>query len=291
MLFQVWGGALHRPTRDLDLLSFGAPDVAFFTQTIKEICEGGLAEDGMVFLTDSLQLERNKEEDEYQGLRATMLATLDSARIPLQVDIGFGDSIIPAPINIDYPTLLELPVPKLRAYAKETVIAEKFHAMIHRGIANSRMKDFYDIWVLATTFTFDAKVLHYAITSTFKRRCTTVPSDAPLALRTEFSEDSMKMAQWSAFIRKGKFLSPDSITLKQVVSILERFIVPIIRESTASETTDNYIWNPMSMMWTINSEMLRGNFRKFPLWGGRRGSNPRHQEPQSCALPTELHPP
>jgi predicted nucleotidyltransferase component of viral defense system len=248
MLFQVWGGSSHRPTRDLDLLSFGEPDIAYFTKTITEICDQDFSDDGLLFHSESILLERIKEEDEYQGLRTTMIATLDSARIPLQIDIGFGDAIIPAPANIDYPTLLDLPIPKLRAYAKETVIAEKFHAMVHRGIANSRMKDFYDIWVLATTYSFGAKVLKDAIESTFKRRDTQLPIEPPLALTTEFAEDTTKMAQWSAFIRKGKLLAPESITLKQVVPILEKFIVPAIMPSTESENSD-WIWDPKSMDW------------------------------------------
>lgn len=243
MLFQVWGGAMHRPTRDLDLLSFGEPDIAYFTKTIKEICSQDLPNDGMLYQTNSILLERIKEEDEYQGLRATLLATLDSARIPLQIDIGFGDAIIPTPINIDYPTLLDLPKPKLKAYLKETVIAEKFHAMVHRGIANSRMKDFYDIWVLATTYTFEANELRNAIRSTFTRRDTPLPVEAPLALTAEFAEDSAKMAQWMAFVRKGKLLANESLALSQIVPILEKLIMSAI-------TTENTkSWDPKTLDW------------------------------------------
>ena len=253
MLFQVWGGSLHRPTRDLDLLSFGTPDIAYFTKTIKEICDQDFSDDGLLFHSESILLERIKEEDEYQGLRATLIVTLDTARIPLQIDIGFADAIIPAPVKIDYPTLLDLPIPKLRAYSKETVIAEKFHAMVHRGIANSRMKDFYDIWVLATTYTFEENVLKNAIRATFKRRDTQIPIEAPLALTTEFAEDVTKMTQWSAFLRKGKLLAAESTTLKQIVPILEAFIMLAIKESTESENSDR-IWNYKSMSWIKKSE-------------------------------------
>ena len=253
MLFQVWGGALHRPTRDLDLLSFGAPDIAYFTKTITEICNQDFSDDGLLFHSESLLLERIKEEDEYQGLRATLIATLDTARIPLQIDIGFGDAIIPAPVNIEYPTLLNLPAPKLRAYSKETVIAEKFHAMVHRGIANSRMKDFYDIWVLATTYQFEANVLKNAIKATFKRRETQPPIESPLALTAEFAEDPTKMVQWSAFIRKGKLLTLESATLKQVVPILEKFIMPAMVASTEDKRSD-WIWDPKSLDWIKKSD-------------------------------------
>jgi len=244
LLFQVWGGAIQRPTRDLDLLSFGEPDIAYFTKTIKEICAQDLSNDGVLFQADSVLLERIKEEDEYQGLRATLIATLDTARIPLQIDIGFGDAIIPTPLKIDYPTLLDLPNPKLRAYSKETVIAEKFHAMVHRGIANSRMKDFYDVWVLATTYTFEAKTLRDAIQSTFNRRDTPLAVDAPLALTREFAGDATKRTQWTAFVRKGKLLANESLALDQIVPIIEKFIMP------ALTTEEALAWDPKTLEWT-----------------------------------------
>lgn len=215
--------------------------------------------DGILFQTESILLERIKEEDEYQGLRATLLATLDSARIPLQIDIGFGDAIIPTQLSIDYPTLLDLPKPKLRAYSKETVIAEKFHAMVHRGIANSRMKDFYDIWVLATTYTFEAKTLRDAIRSTFKRRDTPLPIETPPALAAEFAEDSTKKVQWTAFIRKGKLLTNESLALSQIVPILEKFIMPILAESKDA----GKIWSPKAMEWVEKSDWLSERFTKF----------------------------
>lgn len=243
MLFQVWGGAMHRPTRDLDLLSFGKPDIAYFTKTIREICAQELLNDGVLFQADSVLLERIKEEDEYQGIRATLIATLDTARIPLQIDIGFGDAIIPIPLNIDYPTLLDLPKPNLRAYSKETVIAEKFHAMVHRGIANSRMKDFYDVWVLATTYAFEVRTLRDAIRSTFDRRDTTLPLEAPLALTGEFAGDAAKKAQWIAFVRKGKLLANESLALDQIVPIIEKLIMPAIAAK------EPLAWDPETLEW------------------------------------------
>ncbi len=234
---------MHRPTRDLDLLSFGEPDIAYFTQTIKEICTQEHLNDGVLFHADSVLLERIKEEDEYQGLRATLIATLDTARIPLQIDIGFGDAIVPIPLNIDYPTLLDHPKPKLRAYSKETVIAEKFHAMVHRGIANSRMKDFYDVWVLATTYTFDSRTLSDAIRSTFDRRDTPLPIHAPLALTGEFAGDAAKKAQWIAFVKKGKLLANDSLALDQIVPIIEKLILPALAAEEA------LAWDPKTLEW------------------------------------------
>jgi predicted nucleotidyltransferase component of viral defense system len=243
MLFQVWGGAIRRPTRDLDLLSFGEPDIAYFTTTIRDICAQVLSNDGVLFQADSVLLEPIKEEDEYQGLRATLIATLDTARIPLQIDIGFGDVIIPIPLHIDYPTLLDLPKPKLRAYSKETVIAEKFHAMVYRGIANSRMKDFYDVWVLATTYTFEARTLRESIQSTFDRRETALPVKTPLALTGEFAEDSTKMAQWTAFIRKGKLVANESLALNQIVPIIAKLIMPALAADQV------LAWDPKILEW------------------------------------------
>lgn len=145
MLFQVWGGDVHRPTRDLDLLSFGKPDITFYEMVLKDTCSYTATDDGLIFQTDTIKLDRIKEDDEYHGLRAHILVLLGTTRISLQIDIGFGDAVIPDPQSIEYPVLLDLPVPVLRAYARETVVAEKLHAMVDLGIANSRMKDFYDL--------------------------------------------------------------------------------------------------------------------------------------------------
>ncbi len=247
MLFQVWQESLQRPTRDLDLLSFGNPDEAYFTNVIAEICLQDFADDGLVFDSNSVQVGRIKEEDEYQGLRATLIARLDSARIPLQIDIGFGDSIVPAPVSIDFPTLLDLPSPKLKAYSQETVVAEKFHAMVHRGIANSRMKDFYDLWVLATKHQFNAQPLKDAISATFKRRATKLPVEPPLALMDEFTNDSVKMAQWIAFLRKSKLIDADKLSLANVVETIGALIMPLL--SGGGRLRGEAKWNPESQEW------------------------------------------
>lgn len=253
MLFQVWSGAPHRPTRDLDLLGRGAPDIAYFTDIISRICGLDYPDDGLFFQADSILLERIKEEDEYQGLRATLTATLDSARIPLQIDIGFGDAIVPTPLLIEYPTLLDLPSPILKAYAKETVIAEKFHAMVHRGIANSRMKDFYDVWILATTYHFEASELRAAIRSTFERRETELPTQTPLALTDEFAQDPTKTAQWLAFVKKGKLFEGDVVSFPEILPTLEKFIM------LALTTEDAGSWDPQSLEWTTCCKLIRGN--------------------------------
>lgn len=190
---------------------------------------------------------RIKEEDEYQGLRATLIATLDSARIPLQIDIGFGDSIVPAPVSIDFPTLLELPSPRLKAYSQETVVAEKFHAMVHRGIANSRMKDFYDLWVLSTNHRFNAQPLKDAIAATFERRATELPVEPPMALTDEIANDSVKMTQWKAFLRKSILLDAEKLSLANVVEIIGAMIMPLMSEGGGLR--EEAKWNPETQKW------------------------------------------
>lgn len=250
MLFQVWQKSLQRPTRDLDLLSFGNPDEAYFTEVIAEICLQDFADDGLVFDSNSVQVGRIKEGDEYQGLRATLIATLDSARIPLQIDIGFGDSIVPAPVNINFPTLLELPSPKLKAYSQEAVVAEKFHAMVHRGIANSRMKDFYDLWVLATKHQFNAQSLEEAISATFKRRATELPIEPPLALTNEFANDSVKMTQWKAFLRKSKLIDDKELSLTNAVEVIGAMIMPLFAGGDGLKSEAK--WNPETQKWVAD---------------------------------------
>jgi predicted nucleotidyltransferase component of viral defense system len=167
LLFQFWTKTPHRATRDADLLAQGAPSVDRFVEIFANLCNEKVADDGLIFLTASVQGEQIKAEDEYQGIRITAEARLGSARIPLQIDIGFGDAITPGPAEIEYPTLLDFPAPKLLAYNRETVVAEKFQAMVFLGMANSRMKDFFDVWTLAREFSFDGQALSQAIAATF----------------------------------------------------------------------------------------------------------------------------
>ncbi len=180
MLFQIWSGQGHRPTRDLDLLGTGAPSPAEFEQLFRDVCDQPVEDDGLVFLADTVQAAVMKEDEQYEGLRLKFEARLASARIPIQIDIGFGDAITPAANEILYPAILDFPAPTLMAYPLETVVAEKFQAMVMLGIANSRMKDFYDIWSLARTFEFSGPSLSSAIRATFERRQTDLPSKPPL---------------------------------------------------------------------------------------------------------------
>lgn len=225
MLFQVWSDETRRPTRDVDFLGMGEPDEKGFYPIFQELCQIEVPDDGLIFEDTSLRIEAMKEDQQYPGLRVKLHARLESARIPVQVDIGFGDAITPSPVEIDYPTLLDFQAPRLSAYPRETVIAEKFQAMIALGIANSRMKDFFDVWLLSRQFSFRGPLLCQALSATFSRRETPLPSDIPLALREEFAGDSQKQRQWLAFVGKGR-LNVDGLTLPQVTRQLEIFLLP-----------------------------------------------------------------
>jgi hypothetical protein len=178
MLFLAWEGQMHRPTRDLDLLGFGSPEIPDVTRRIREIC-ALVASDGILFDLAGIEGTRIKEDAEYEGVRLRVPASLDGARIVMQIDVGFGDLVDPPPGPLTFPVLLPLAAPILRAYPPEAVIAEKFHAMVVLGIANSRMKDFFDIWTLGQTHRFEIGQLARAIGSTFERRQTPVPEDLP----------------------------------------------------------------------------------------------------------------
>lgn len=175
-----------------------------------------------------MRVGRIREDQIYEGLRVTLDASLASARIAVQVDIGFGDAVHPAPIELQYPSLLGLPAPRLRTYPRETVVAEKFQAMVSLGELNSRMKDFYDLATLAARFAFAGPVLAEAIQATFDRRKTEVPPQPPVALRAEFAALRDKQTQWRAFVRRTRLLEP-GIALDDIVARLHAFLWPIVR--------------------------------------------------------------
>lgn len=218
----TWFDDPHRPTRDIDFLGYGdsAPDAMLVT--FREICAIEV-NDGMVFDIDALRVELIREELEYGGLRLRTTGRLAGARITVIIDIGFGDAIEPGLDEVNLPVLLDLPQPRLRVYARETVIAEKFQAMVMLGLANSRMKDFYDVWILSRSYAFDDDRLPQAIAATFERRGTAIPRKAPLALTQAFAFDSGKQRQWAAFVRD---LAIEIPALETVVTDLAEFLMP-----------------------------------------------------------------
>jgi predicted nucleotidyltransferase component of viral defense system len=233
MLVTTWFHDPHRPTRDLDLLGFGESSAGAMLSIWKEIFAIH-ADDGVTFDGDGLRASPIREDLEYGGIRLRTTALLARARIHVTVDIGFGDAVEPGPEEIDLPVLLDLPAPHLRAYARETVIAEKYHAMVSLGRANSRMKDFYDVWVLSRSYEFDESRLAQAIAATFERRRTNIPTSVPDAFTPEFFRDAGKLQQWSAFIRD---LSTQTPPFERVVSDIATFIAPFAAAArTLAET-------------------------------------------------------
>lgn len=222
MLMMSWFDDPHRGTRDLDLLGFGDPSANAMLATFRDILSLDV-EDGVVFDPDTLRVDRIREELDYGGLRLRAISSVGGARINLTIDIGFGDALEPGAEVVDYPVMLDFQAPRLRAYARETVIAEKFQAMVALGRANSRMKDFYDIWILSRSFRFDDDRLAQAIAATFARRETTVPTELPDALTPAFAADEQKQQQWRAFV-EDVAIEPGPLAL--VLEELAGFLMP-----------------------------------------------------------------
>lgn len=220
MLFDLWFDQPQRPTRDIDLLGFGSAELDHLVMAFREIC-GQLCEDGIVFDPASVRAMEIRKEANYDGVRITLLGVLDNARCAVQVDVGYGDAVTPAPQSVRYPMLLDdLPQPTLRAYPVYTVVAEKYQAMVSLGIANTRMKDYFDLWILARFAEIDSDLLARAIAATFERRGTSVPADVPLGLSATFGNDSVKRQQWKAFLSKNKLVAPDLMEVIVSLQIL-----------------------------------------------------------------------
>jgi predicted nucleotidyltransferase component of viral defense system len=225
MLFSVWSEEPFRSTRDVDLLGRGDGSVPSMHEAFVEICRTAVEDDGVKFMVDSIEGEQIRDDQEYHGVRLRLEGQLAGARIPIQIDIGFGDAVAPPPEVIDYPVMLDSPAPRLQAYPPEVVVAEKFHAMVIRGLANSRMKDFFDVWILASRFEFAGARLSDAINATFRQRNTELPTNPPMALTEEFYNDAGKQVQWNAFLRKGR-LKVQERDFGKVVSLLQLFLMP-----------------------------------------------------------------
>jgi Nucleotidyl transferase AbiEii toxin, Type IV TA system len=240
MLFLAWDGKLYRPTRDLDLLGFGSAEVDDVTERVREICAVP-GDDGIIFDLTGIEAERIKEDAEYEGVRVRVPASLDGARVTMQIDVGFGDKVDPAPSELTFPVLLPLDAPVVRAYPPEAVIAEKLQAMVALGIANSRMKDFFDIWTFASTHRFDIVRLANSIHSTFERRRTPLPEVPPLALTDEFLLDRAKQTQWNAFSKRLGLR--DTPSLDVTGPLLVRFLMPAV-EQARSRKPGAMTWEP-----------------------------------------------
>ncbi len=229
MLLTTWIKTPFRPTGDLDLLAFGDADPDAMLAIFREICAIDL-NDGVSFDLKSLVIDRNREDLEYGGLRIKANAIISGAKVRVIVDVGFGDAVEPEIKELDLPVLLDQPSPHLRSYPRETVIAEKFQAMVALGRANSRMKDFYDIWALSRAYEFDGDSLAKAIKATFERRKTAIPSEPPDALTIQFASDAAKQQQWNSFVQGIEAEAPD---LPKIVADLSEFLMPYARAAGA----------------------------------------------------------
>lgn len=238
-LFRLWSSDLHRPTRDIDLLGYGDSDEASIVHRFTELLEaGGHVEDGLVWGPVKTQLIRN--EMDYGGVRVLLLARLDGARIPLQVDVGFGDAVTPNPRESVWEGLLGFPSAELLVYPPETVVAEKLEAAVLLGLRNSRMKDFFDLHWLSCSMEFQLATLCTAVRATFEKRGTALPEVIPVALTETFSSEPSKVTQWEAFLRKSKLPAGG---LKEVAVRLQTFLTPVLFSPLNSELM---VWRPGS---------------------------------------------
>ena len=239
LLFDLWFDVPHRPTHDADFLGFGSAEIPHIVQVFQGICSIEI-EDGIVFQPDSVMATKIRKEANYAGIRVTLLGMLGSARCPVQIDIGFGDAVVPDPDEVHYPVILsEMPEPRLRAYPRYTVVAEKLEALTSLGMLNSRMKDYFDLWVLARHSDFDGPILSQAVAATFERRRTPIPHGAPIGLSDEFINDVQKNRQWQAFLCKNAL---DSMPLATVIADLREFLLPVLASVDTGGSYDMAWW-------------------------------------------------
>lgn len=218
LLFDLWFDVPLRPTRDIDLLGFGIVESSELLQVFLEICSVD-ADDGVVFDLGSLKVDEIRKEANYAGLRLVLTADIGGAKSRVQVDIGYGDAVTPKPEMAAYPVILsESSVPTLRVYPRYTVVAEKLEAIVVLGMVNSRMKDYFDLWVILNDQPLEDQLLKLAFTKTLERRGTPLPAGLPLGLSNTFCLDSQKNKQWGAFVKKNKLKAP---SLANVVDFLK----------------------------------------------------------------------
>lgn len=245
LMLRVWRLPMARPTMDIDMLGRTPNTVENLIHIIQQCLMLEAPDDGVRFDAASIQGEPITLEKKYQGVRVRVRGKMGNARLSLQLDFGFGDVIVPGPVWIDYPQLLDFGQPHLLGYTPESVVAEKFQAMVELEMANTRLKDFYDIWQLARSVTFEGVALQQALKATFRQRITPLPSVPPLALTATFFADSVKQMQWAAFLRKGR-LTNQGIQLSEVAQEIAAFILPV---SAAAA-----IYTPFEKTWQFDTK-------------------------------------
>jgi len=239
LLLTAWRAPQSRPTTDIDLAGRVNNQIDHIKEVVSTVCEVHVEPDGIAFNRTSIEVSRIKEDADYEGVRVQFHATLARARIPMQLDIGFGDVITPGPTDIEYPSLLDFPAPVLRAYPKETVVAEKLEALTALGLLNSRMKDFYDLALLSRMYPLHAARLLKAISATFRHRATTIEAE-PIGLTQAYCDDPARALQWRAFVRRSRF-SEESGELARLVTEIRQFALPMLSAIAAG--------NPFKALW------------------------------------------
>jgi len=249
LMLRIWQCPASRPTVDADFLGHVANDVEAIARIVREICQTEVEEDGMRYDVETLQAERITEDADYGGVRVTFKALLGKARVRMQLDIGFGDIVVPPPETAEYPTILPgMESPKLRVYSRESAVAEKFEAMVKLGELNSRMKDFYDVWVLAKHYAFRGPVLAEALTRTFQRRDTAIPA-APVVFSDSFALNEAKRTQWAAFLKKISSeatragLQGPPQDFQRLMRDVTEFLGPVANACARGQSFDHH-WNP-----------------------------------------------
>jgi len=243
MLFRLWGGANFRSTKDLDLEGFLQDEAEVVREVFASICEQPVEDDGLVFDAASVKVAEIRDTQEYGGFRALVTAKLGTAILRLQIDVGFGDAITPAPVATEFPSILGQSLPRIRTYPRETVVAEKFEAMVQLGMTNSRMKDYYDLWFISRHFEFEGSTLAAAMRATFERRGTGIPRRPPIALTAEFAADLNHVRQWSAFTKSLGVEAPPGLGV--VIDKISEFVLPPAI-TAASEQLFNQRWKPQN---------------------------------------------
>lgn len=228
-----WAASPSRPTSDIDLLGMTRNEPTNIASIVRDICTVEVVPDGIVFDVQSVQMDAIADVAGYSGVRVRLQARLGTARVHLQLDIGFGDPIVPGPKAFDYPVLLDLPAPRLKGYSRESIVAEKLESIVRFGMLNSRLKDFYDIWLMADRFDFDGEELCAAIRATFSNRNRDVDTGA-VSLIEDYAGDKTRAPQWAAFCKKNR-ITPAPPDLGETARSIVRFVDPLINTISSDE--------------------------------------------------------
>lgn len=239
-MLRIWHAPISRPTMDVDLLGTVENSIENLEKIVRECCAIEV-EDGVIFRPETVVGSEIRKNAEYRGVRVNLQGLLGTIRLNVQIDFGFGDAVIPSPVKISLPQMLDFGSPELLGYTPESAIAEKFQAMVELDLANTRIKDFYDVWLLSQNLEFQGEVLAEAIKTTFANRLTSLPDNPPNALTSQFAGSAVKINQWKAFLRKNRF--DMEIDLTEVVQLISEFLMPVINSLNKNQNF-SLRWQP-----------------------------------------------